>query len=83
MPQEDAIAGLGFAGGGEERNYEHHEFEWDALRLANLLESALRAAFDEPYDVEIGVYFKRRSALSDLLAALKRSCLSQEREPAA
>ena len=65
-----AIAELGYLGGGAARNYEVRNLTGTTQELSMLAETAMIRAFDEPFDFELAVYFKRADALNDLIANL-------------
>lgn len=67
----EAIAMLGFNSGAPHRNYEVHGLPRDTLLLAVTLGRVLITAYGEELDFEIGVYFKRRGPLQDLVALLR------------
>jgi hypothetical protein len=65
-----ALGFLGFEGGGHFVNPEIHHLRPNPLDLAVLADGAMRSAFAEAIDYEVGVYFKRADSLADLLAML-------------
>ena len=64
------IADLGFIDGGEFQNYEARHLGGPTTRLALLMDNALMRAFEEDYDYELAIYFKRADAMRDFLSIL-------------
>jgi hypothetical protein len=65
-----SIGELGYLDGGEFGNYEARRLCGPTNELALLADNAMMRAFDEPFDYELGVYFKRADALRDLIRHL-------------
>lgn len=65
-----AVNELGYVGGGDLGNYEKRNLRGTTQELALLADNAMLRAFDEPFDYELGVYFKRADALKDLVGIL-------------
>lgn len=68
--QRAALSRLGFVGGGPHWNFFRENISGNRPSHALLIERALMAAFNEPFDFEITVLYKRRSAMEELLRRL-------------